>query len=71
MKTTQTLLQLKEVLSSGNHYLGTVRTNKRGLPPKEFHFQKTGRNKNRNRIHNSRTQSPFQKYKTPADSKSV
>ena len=45
MKTTQTLLQLKEVLSSGNHYLGTVRTNKRGLPPKEFHFQKTGRNK--------------------------
>ena len=41
--------QIKEnmelVLSSGNHYLGTVRSNKRGLPPKEFHFQKTGRNK--------------------------
>ena len=36
---------MEQVLLSGNHYLGTVRVNKKGLPPKEFHFPRTGRNK--------------------------
>ena len=36
---------MEQVVSSGNHYLGTVRTNKRGLPDKEHFFPKTGRNK--------------------------
>ena len=36
---------MKQVLATGNHYMGTVRVNKKGLPPKEFHFAKVGKNK--------------------------
>jgi hypothetical protein len=36
---------LWHVSNTGNHYMGTVRTNKKGLPSKEHLFAKVGKNK--------------------------